>query len=174
MPPNPIAILALARVVPASPCASCRSPDSNMARLLPETPREANKTRDAIRLLVAAEEAGGADALVGARGFLQAPGAENAASALIAIGHVRRTCDDLALGAVKAAERAVRDIVVLRCCAPGGVRDYDPRGAFIEAAEIAFDRPLSDNFLDDADRELRATLLLSYHTLRRAGAVGLV
>ena len=139
-----------------------------MARLLPETPREADKTADAIRSLVAAEEAGGGDALGEARGFLQTPCAQSAASALIAIGHAATNCGDEALGAVKAAERAVRDVVVLRCCAPGGgVLDVD-QGAFLEAAEVAFDRLLRGHVLGDADRELRAVLLLAYHKLRRA------
>ena len=104
-----------------------RSPD--MVRLLPETPREADKTADAIKSLVAAEDAGGGDALGEARGLLQTPCAQSAASALIAIGHAATNCGDEALGAVKAAERAVRDVVVLRCCAPGGVRDvaHKPR-----------------------------------------------
>ena len=149
--------MALARLAPASPCAS------NMARLLhavPEIPREADKTEDAIRLLVAAEEAGGGDALGEARGLLQTPCAQSAANALIAIGNVATNCDDEALGAVKAGERAVRDVVVLRCCSVSEARN---RETFILAAEEAFGRrgePL--------DHELRAVLLLAYHKLHRA------
>ena len=133
---------------------------------MPETPREADKTADAIRSLVAAEDAGGGDALGEARGLLQTPCAQSAANARIAIGHAATNCGDEALGAVKAAERAVRDVVVLRCCAPGGVRDV-AHGAFLEAAEVAFDRPLR-GALGYADRELRALLLLAYHKLRQA------
>ena len=129
-------------------------------------PREADKTQDAIRSLVAAEEAGGGDALGEARGLLQTPCAQSAASALIAIGHAATNCGDEALGAVKAAERAVRDVVVLRCCAPGGVRDV-AHGAFLEAAEVAFDTPFRGRVLGDADRELRTLLLLAYHKLRQ-------
>ena len=162
---NPIAILALARLAPASPCAS------NMARLLhalPEIPREADKTRDAIRLLVAAEEAGGGDALGEARRLLMTPCAQSAANALIAIGHVATNCDGAALGGVKASERAVRDVVVLRCCAlGGGVLDVD-QGAFLEAAEVAFNKPLRGDFMmGKEDRDLRAVLLLAYRKLRR-------
>ena len=128
----------------------------------------ADMTRDAISLLVAAEEAAQSRTLGEARGLLQMPCAQSAANALIAIGHVRANCDDEALDAVKAAERAVRGVVFLRCCAPGGVRDCDvARGAFIEAAEVAFDRPLSGNFLGYAERELRSVLLLAYHKLLR-------
>ena len=64
------------------------------------------------------------------------------------------------------SERAVRDVVVLRCCAPGGVRDV-AHGAFLEAAEVAFDTPFRGRVLGDADRELRTLLLLAYHKLRQ-------
>ena len=117
---------------------------------------------------MAAEEAAQSCTLGEARGLLQMPCAQSAANALIAIGHFRTNCDDEALGAVKAAERAVRGVVVLRCCAPGGVRDCDvARSALIEAAEVTFDRPLSARFLGYADRELRSVLLLAYHKLLR-------
>ena len=143
-----------------------------MARFLhaaPEIPRDADKIRDAIRLLVAAEEAGGGDALGESRGLLQTPCAQSAANALIAIGDVAANCDDGALGAVKASERAVRDVVVLRCCAlGGGVLDVD-QGAFLEAAGVAFNKPLRGDFMmGKEDRDLRAVLLLAYRKLRRA------
>ena len=142
-----------------------------MARLLhavPEIPRDADITRDAIRRLVAAEEAGGGDALGEARGLLQTPCAQSAANALIAIGHVATNCDGAALGAVKASERAVRDVVVLRCCAPGGgVLDVD-QGAFLEAAEVAFNKPLRGDFMmGKEDKDIRSVLLLAYRKLRR-------
>ena len=157
--------MALARLAPASPCAS------NMARLLhavPEIPREEDKTQDAIRLLLAAVEAGGGDALREARGLLLTPCAQSAANALIAIGDFATNCDDEALGAVKASERAVRDVVVLRCCAPGGgVLDVD-QGAFLEAAEVAFNKPLRvDVMMGKEDKDLRSVLLLAYCKLRR-------
>ena len=143
----------------------------NMARLrhaAPEIPREADKARGAIRPLVAAAEGGGGDALGEARGLLQTPCAQSAANALIAIGNAATNCDDEALGAAKAAERAVRDVVVLRCCAPGGgVLDVD-QDAFLEAVEVAFAKPLRGDFLGDADRELRGVLFLAYRKLRRA------
>ena len=134
-----------------------------MARFLhaaPEIPRDADKIRDAIRLLVAAEEAGGGDALGESRGLLQTPCAQSAANALIAIGDVAANCDDGALGAVKASERAVRDVVVLRCCSVSKARN---RETFILAAEEAFGRQG-----EPLDRELRALLLLAYHKLHRA------
>ena len=70
----------------------------------------------------------------------------------MAIADAAKSCDKEALGAVKAAERAVRDVVVVRCRSRAEPGD---RGAFLEAAEEAFGRPL--------DRELRAVLLLAYH-----------
>ena len=157
--------MALARLAPASPCAS------NMARLLhavPEIPREADKTEDAIRLLVAAQGAGGGDELGEARGLLLTPCAQSAANALIAIGDFATNCDDEALGAVKASERAVRDVVVLRCCAPGGgVLDVD-QDAFLEAAEVAFNKLLIElRLMGKDDKDLRSVLLLAYRKLRR-------
>ena len=88
------------------------------------------------------------------------PSAKNAASALIMIGYVADSCDEEAEGAVKAAQRAVRDVVVLRCCSVSEARN---RETFILAAEEAFGRrgePL--------DGELQAFLLLAYHKLHRA------
>ena len=58
--------------------------------------------------------------LENARRLLEGPCAKSAASALMDLAQVAKSCDKKALGAVKAAERAVRDVVVLRCCAPGG------------------------------------------------------
>ena len=61
--------------------------------------------------------------------------------ALIKIGDVRKTCDGEAEGALKAAERAVRDVVVLRCCAPGGIGTIS-HDDILPALEVAFDKPL--------------------------------
>ena len=96
------------------------------------------------------------------------PSPKNAANALIMIGYVADSCDEEAASAVKAAERAVRDVVVLRCCAPGGgVLDVD-QGAFLEATEVAFNKPLRGDFMTGKeDRDLRAALLLAYRKLRR-------
>ena len=61
---------------------------------------------------------------------------------------------------LKAAERAARDVVVLRCCSVSQARN---RETFILAAEEAFGRggePLG--------RELQTLLLLAYHELHRA------
>ena len=94
------------------------------------------------------------------------PSPKNAANALIMIGYVADSCDEEAASAVKAAERAVRDVVVLRCCAPGGVWTI-AHGDILKALEVAFDRPLQGDFLPHADRELRAMLLLAFHKVRR-------
>ena len=130
----------------------------------------AEKTRDAIQSLGTAlgawggrgyrDELGG-DALREARSLLERSPwtAKSAFSALIKIGEVAETCDEEALGAVKAAERAVRDVVVLRCCPQAEPAN---RGAFLEAAEEAFGSPL--------DRELQAVLLLAYHKIARCQA----
>ena len=95
--------------------------------------------------------------------LLRTPSAKNAADALIMMGQVADSCDTEAASDVKATQRVVRDVVVLRCCAPGGVRGV-AHGAFLEAAEVAFDKTLR-GALGDADRELRATLHLAYHKL---------
>ena len=87
------------------------------------------------------------------------PSRKNAANALIMIGYVADSCDEEAEGAVKAAQRAVRDVVVLRCRSVSEPRD---REAFILAAEEAFGRPGEP--LDD---ELQALLLLAYYKLLR-------
>ena len=94
------------------------------------------------------------------------PCAKSAASALIVIREVAQSCDEEAESAVKAADRAVRDVVVLRCCAPGCVRTI-ANGDILKALEVAFDRPLQGDFLPHADRELRAMLLLAFHKVRR-------
>ena len=75
------------------------------------------------------------------------------------VGYVADSCDEEAEGAVKAAQRAVRDVVVLRCRSVSEPRDRD---AFILAAEEAFGRPGEP--LDD---ELQALLLLAYYKLHR-------
>ena len=107
------------------------------------------KTRDAIRSMEAVEKECGHD-LENSRRLLEGPSAKSAASALMDLESLAKSCDKGALAAIKAAERAVRDVVVLRCCSQGEEKD---RGAFLEAAKEAFGRPL--------DRELRAKLLLA-------------
>ena len=115
-------------------------------------PREASATRDAIRALdEAARAAGGGEALGEARRFLEGePCAKRAAKALRTIAGVAN---------IKAAEHAVRDVVVLRCCSVSEARN---RETFILAAEEAFGRrgePLDD--------ELQAHLLQAYYKLHR-------
>ena len=107
---------------------------AHLLRAVPEIPQEADKTREAIRLVVAAEEAGGGDRLREARGLLHTPDAQSAAHALIALGNVAKNCDKEALAAGKDAERATRDVVVLRCCDLGG-------GLLNVAKKRSFPRP---------------------------------
>ena len=59
----------------------------------------------------------------------------------------------------------MRDVVVLRCCAPGDVRTIS-HGDILQALEVAFDRPLQGDFLPRADQELRACMLLAFHKLK--------
>ena len=110
-------------------------------------------------------EAWGGDALREARRLLEAPCSKTAASALIVIGEVAQSCDEEVESVVKAAERAVRDVVVLRCCAPGDVRTIS-HGDILQDLEAAFDRPLQGDFLPRADQELRACMLLAFHKLK--------
>ena len=135
---------------------------------------DAEKTRDAVQSLRTALEAFGGRLIQGnyreKLGFdflkeaiylleLERPSANNAARAHTMIGCVADSCDKEAEGAVKAAQRAVRDVIVLRCCSVSEPRD---REAFILAAEEAFGRrgePLDD--------ELQAHLLQAYYKLHR-------
>ena len=107
----------------------------------------------------------GGDTLREARRLLEKPGAKSAASALIAIGEVAESCDEEALNAVRTAERAVRDVVVLRCCAPGGIGTIS-HDDILPALEVAFDKPLQGDFLPRADQQLKCCMLLAYHKLR--------
>ena len=61
--------------------------------------------------------------------------AKSAMAALIKIGEVARSCDREAACAVKAAERAVRDVVVVRCQSQDNLED---RFVFLLNAEDAF------------------------------------
>ena len=144
----------------------------------PDDPLAAEKLREAIRSLETAlgewggrgrgprENWGGKD-LREARRLLGAwPFMECAASALIKIGDVRKTCDGEAEGALKAAERAVRDVVVMRC---GGGPRRQNREAFYIALERAFDRPFrrrAEHMECDEDIQLKAVLTLAYKKSR--------
>ena len=137
----------------------------------PPSTLETEVLRDAIRSLEVAlgvwggggrgdREAWGGDYLRQARRLLQAPSAESAASALLMIGEVSRSCDSEATGIVKAAERAARDVVVVRCRS----QQLDPanRVEFLSVAERAFG--VSDEGLD---REVAACLLVAFYKLGR-------
>ena len=103
-------------------------------------------------------EAWGGDRLREALRLLEAPSAKSAASALILIGDASRSCDQDALGVVKAAERAARDVVVVRCRSQA---DPGNREDFLLAAEEAFGRRGRG-----LDRELEACLKLAFYKLR--------
>ena len=92
--------------------------------------------------------------------LLRTPSAKNAADAFIMMGQVADSCDTEAEGNVKAAQRVVADVVVLRCRSvsePPGTKE-----AIILAAEEAFGRPGVP-----LDRGLENLLLLALHKLRR-------
>ena len=127
-------------------------------------PRENGLTQYAITLLEIAQTAGGGDALADAHLSLLRGDARSAADALIIIGNVAKNCNKNVQAAVKNAERAARDVVVMLC--GGGVLDRD---TFLAAAGVAFaHRGIR---LDDKEnresRELRAVLLLAYFKLQR-------
>ena len=150
----------------------------------PEDPRAAKKaevTQDAIKSLKAAEEAWGrredpwcwcwppwqvdlrggrkalgGDALRKARRLLERSCAKSAAKALIAIDDVAKSCDTDASAFVKAAERAVRDVVVMRCQSQD---DPEDRFAFLDNLEKAFGGPL--------DTELQGMLSVAFFKIVR-------
>ena len=146
--------------------------------IVPANTREAEKKGDAIRILqdaihILQDACGGRDSdkLQKALCLIQVPCAKGAALALKNIMEVAARCDDAdALGAVKAAERTTRDVVVLRCHASVNVWalpwDVVPQDGpwdserMLDAAELAFGHPLS--------RDLKAALCLSFHKLRPA------
>ena len=139
----------------------------------PRTDLEANITREAILCLEKAIRALGdrptqggfrdkmnSDVIKDVICLLRTPSAKNAADAFIMMGQVADSCDTEAEGNVKAAQRVVADVVVLRCRSvsePPGTKE-----AFILAAEEAFGRPGVP-----LDRELENLLLLALHKLRR-------
>ena len=119
---------------------------------------------DATRSLEAAEAASGDALLTEARRLLDTTGATAAASALLMTMTAAKRCDGRARDALKSAERAVRDVVVVRCCADRFLwPQLRGRASFLAAAEQAFGGPL--------DRDIRAVLLLAYHRAVKAGVV---
>ena len=139
----------------------------------PRTDLEANITREAILCLEKAIRALGdrptqggfrdkmnSDVIKDVICLLRTPSAKDAADAFIMMGQVADSCDTEAEGNVKAAQRVVADVVVLRCRSvsePPGTKE-----AFIRAAEEAFGRRRGD-----LDRGLENLLLLAWIKLRR-------
>ena len=103
------------------------------------------KTLDAIRALHSAEDAVGGEALGEACRLLEASCIKSAASAYMVVAGVAESCEEETLSSVKTAVRAVRDVLVTRCCSQAVAGD---RRSFLETAEQAFGRRLH--------RELRA------------------
>ena len=118
----------------------------------------------ATRSLGAAEAASGDASLAEARKLLDTPGATAAASALKLTMAAAKRCDKGALAALKSAERAMRDVVVVRCCSDRYLwPELRGRASFLAAAEAAFGEPL--------DQQLRDVLLLAYYRAVDAGIV---
>ena len=125
--------------------------------------RAAETTRGAIQSLGSAlgawggrgvrgsREARGGDALMEARRLLERSCAKSAAKALITIDDVAKSCDTNAEPVVKEAERAVRDVVVMRCRSQD---DPEDRFALLDNLEKAFGGPLPE--------ELQAKLSLAF------------
>ena len=129
-------------------------------------PPTAARAEEAVRKTMGyleAAQALPARALGDVRRLLEAGCAKSAARALMAITDAAKSFDTPTHGAIGAAERAARDVVVLRCCDPQEVHHE----AFVVAAEAAFGRRFRGDFLSAEDRELRSALLLAYHKLRR-------
>ena len=125
--------------------------------------RENGLTQWAITLLEAAQRAGGGDALADAHLSLLRGEAQSAADALIIIGNVAKNCNKNVQGAVKEAERAARDVVVMLC----GGRVLDS-ATFLAVAGDAFAHRgirLGDK-KNLQSRKLRAMLLLAYFKLQ--------
>ena len=119
--------------------------------------RVAAKTHLALQALETAEAASGDEWITAARELLDKPLPRHAAAALMGAMAATQRSQGSVQRTLKQATRAIRDAVVYRCCSWSHLSD---RTAFLEAAEEAFDGPL--------DRDLRATLLLGYHSLVRA------
>ena len=121
----------------------------------------------ATRSLEAAEAASGDASLAEARRLLDTTGATAAASALLMTMAAAKRCDEGVRAAVKSAERAVRDVVIVRCCSNRFLwPQLRGRASLLAAAEQAFGGPL-----EPIDRDLRAALLLAYHRAVKAGVV---
>ena len=117
---------------------------------------ERAKTQEAIKALQSAEQAGGGEALGEARRSLEASCTKGAASAVMIVADVAKNCECTVREAVKEAERAVRDVLVMRCrcqAVPGN------KDSFLETVEEAFGGSL--------EQKLKAKILLSYHKITR-------
>ena len=114
------------------------------------------KTREAIKALQSAEQAGGGEALGKACRSLEASCTKSAASAVMIVADVAKNCECTVREAVKEAERAVRDVLVMRCRCQAVPGD---KVSFVETVEEAFGGSL--------EQKLKAKILLSYHIITR-------
>ena len=86
--------------------------------------------------------------------LLESPHASSVAKAVKAIAEVRRSCNQSDRVVLQAAERPVRDILILRCHCQSEPRN---RESFIAALERAFDTPAGTLNID-----LKSVLLLAH------------
>ena len=110
--------------------------------------------REAQRALDVAKDSGVSTAIIeDARRLLEKPDPSHAAQAIVEIVNVRQKCSqEFQMQAMKAAERTLRDVLVVRCHSRV---TPDDRAAFIAVAEEAFGAEWS--------REHRSQTMLSFH-----------
>ena len=112
------------------------------------------KVREAQRALDEAKDSGVSTATIDkASNLLEKPDPSHAAQAIVEIDNVRqKASQESQIQAIKAAERALRDVLVVRCHSRV---TSDDRAAFIAVVEEAFGAEWS--------REHRSLTLLSFH-----------
>ena len=124
-------------------------------------PGIAERLLQLIQLVDMVEAAVGSEALWTVRRQLRELDATSAMDALKLLDVTTKSCDeaDPSRGPIRAAERMVRDVVVMFFVNRGGATAAGARGAFLKAVDDINGTPL--------DRELRAKLLLAYHKLKQ-------
>ena len=125
-----------------------------MQRLDTDEQLQGAKVREAQRALDVAKDSGVSTAIIeDARRLLEKPDPGHAAQAIVKIVNVRQKCSqEFQIQAMRSAERALRDVLVVRCRSRV---TSDDRAAFIAVVEEAFGAEWS--------REHRSQTMLSFH-----------
>ena len=119
------------------------------------------KERDGRRALEAAFHATGDTIFGDALNSLNRPDASCAAHAYTLVSSITAYCGPVTLDLIKSAERAVRDILVLRCSSRFRPGD---RNGFLMAAGEAFGMDLlTKPKRPESEQKLRSALLLAFH-----------